>query len=124
MSEENGGFVAYEPMKDHEEAEDIQFFILGPNKQPQAANLGEWMSESMNGAGLLAEDDVEDIQITTQFIGFDVGDDPANPKMFESFVLGQHGKQVLDMRKLAATYDEAMANHAQGLEVVKRILSQ
>ncbi len=124
MSEKNGGFVAFVPIRDHEYSEPTQFFILGEDKQPVPVTEAEWLSWALAGAGDLAEDIVDDIEVTTTFIGFNVGDDEANPQMFETVVYGQRGGQVLDMRKLTTTYDKAMVNHALGLGIVRGVMSK
>lgn len=127
MGDKYGGFVIFKPWKDHEDDMPSHCFVLGDRHVPVEVGVDEWLEWSLNGGGELAEDTVGEMSVTTQFIGFDVGEDPANPKMFETVVYGEalepNGEVfTLDMHKLAATYEEAMQNHAIGLQIVREVL--
>lgn len=96
----------------------LQFFTLADDGQtPVPCDFAEWMAWNLHAHRHLFETEFEDMRLSTVFIGIDSTAKLA-PLLFESKIFGG----VLDGAfTRCSSYEEAEAQHREGLEYMCRI---
>ena len=95
-------------------------FILDANKKPQPATLEEWAEWFESAERHVAQDEVDGVSISTVFLGLDHQFGGGPPLLFETMIFG--GKHN-DYQERCSTWEQAVAQHAEALRLVKQTAS-
>lgn len=95
-------------------------FILDGTKLVPVYDLIEWATWIETNS-TIATDEIGKVKVSTTFFGLDIGHVFGRPQLFETMVFGGGADPYAYGRY--ATYDEAIAGHADALNLVRSNLN-
>lgn len=93
------------------------FYILDKDHNVIPATLHEWAEFFNSPKCIVAQDIIIGVRISTVFLGINHSLDDDRPLTFETMIFGMNDESEYQER--CHTYDEAVAQHAEALRVVK-----